>query len=486
MRTSIPTRRIWLIVAAVVIAALAAVLQAVAQTEARPRIDTVLILHTNDIHARIKPNRHGIGGMPYVSGYVHEVREQRPDVLVLDAGDTCEKGDMLEVLTRGEAVYRAMKMVGYDAGVPGNHDFPYGIDQLKANGEVGGFPLVCASLIDSATRKPVLTPYIEKDIDGVRVGIIGGTISGGSGDGREMLDVAGLAEVMNQYVAELEPRVELIVAVIHRGSKDGRELSSLVPGLDVIVTGHTHETIARPIVADEGGAIIVQAGQYAQHVGRLELTIDMQTEEILGHNGRLVQLRHDAHDADEELAAAIVAWNKETCPEAGELIATAPETLASRGGLTPFGAWTAEALRLKSGADVALLHTDIFREKLYAGPVTLDDLYRTLVPGNRREVRLINVSGAELLSILEHRLKINRRDHIEGISVTIDEAGKGIEKSDIDPDRTYDVALPRAMAWPVEGQLGMKVRMTETDYTVLDAMADYARDVKTIVAPAGD
>jgi len=481
-----PRRTPWLIPAVLALAAVAVGRLAVAQ--AQPKVDTVVILYTNDLHGRLKPNRTGVGGMAYVSGYVQLVRQERPDVLLLDGGDVCEKGDMLEVFTKGEAMYRAMSTVGYDAGAPGNHDFVYGLDQLLANGKVGGFPLVCANVVKTDTRGPLFDPYVEMDVDGVRVGVIGGTISYGAREGRETLDVPGLAAVMKRYVAELEPRVQLIVAVVHLGSRDGRQLSALVDGLDVIVTGHTHEVLAEPIIAEEGGAIIVQAGQYATHVGRLELKIDMATEAILEHRGRLVELGHDTHAPDEKLASDIATWNKDTCPEADELIGTAPETLASRGGLTPFGEWTAQALRFKSGADVALLDTDIFREKLYAGPVTLDDLFRTLVPGNRREVRLLNVTGAELLTILRHRVQdLDQRDHIVGVAIDVKqtEAGKAVEGSDVDPERTYRVAVPRMSAWPAEDQLGINVQMTETGYTVLDAMVAYARHVKTIVAPTG-
>ena len=92
---------------------------------------TLLILHTNDLHDHIRPGYEGIGGMPYVAGYIKQVRRERRDVLLLDAGDVSEKGDMVADKTDSAIMYEAMGRIGYDAIAPGNHDLDHGVARVR-------------------------------------------------------------------------------------------------------------------------------------------------------------------------------------------------------------------------------------------------------------------------------------------------------------------------------------------------------------------
>lgn len=88
------------------------------------------ILHTNDIHDHLRPGYDGVGGLPFVSGYIRDVKESMTNVMVLDAGDVAEKGDLFARKTGSEIVFKALSRIGYHAWTPGNHDHDFGIEAL--------------------------------------------------------------------------------------------------------------------------------------------------------------------------------------------------------------------------------------------------------------------------------------------------------------------------------------------------------------------
>ena len=249
---------------------------------AEDRTGKILLLHTNDIHARLKPNDSGQGGLPYVAAYVQQVRQNRRDVLLLDAGDVLAKGNMVSWMTQGRVMYEAMNQIGYDAGVPGNHDFAYGADQLRANMRTATFPLLCAN----PTLEVTMQPSAVININGVRVGVIGMTL----------LSPAALEEskaLLGREAKRLEQETDLLIALCHLNSKTCLALADAVPEIDVFVSGHSHEVLSQPIVATGSGARIVQAGSLARYVGHWELTVDLDSKRLVGCQGRLVLLPHD-------------------------------------------------------------------------------------------------------------------------------------------------------------------------------------------------
>ena len=101
---------------------------------------TLAVTHQR-IHARLKPNDSGQGGLPYVAAYVKQVR-QIVVTCCCWSGGCVSQGRMASWITRGRVMNEAMNQIGYDAGVPGNHDFAYGADQLRA--KMPRHPFLCS------------------------------------------------------------------------------------------------------------------------------------------------------------------------------------------------------------------------------------------------------------------------------------------------------------------------------------------------------
>lgn len=439
--------------------------------------DTVVILHTNDIHDHIRPGYDGVGGMPYISSYIRSVKEQRSDTLILDAGDVMEKGDMVAFKTEGMMMYEAMGRIGYQAGTAGNHDYDHGFARLcQCIAPVSGFSLICANW-PAATGSCLVASRVFY-VDGVNVGVIG--LMKPQEDGIKKKE---LAEILSQEADRLEPQVQLIVAVCHLGSEDCESISKRVPSVDVFVSGHTHEILNAPKTVPETGALIVQAGQYARYVGRLELTIDMETEKVLQSKGELVEMRHDTIPCDAGMLAWIQQQEQSICPEATQKVAH----LDAIAGSADIARWAAAGIREKAGVDIGFCHPGvIIRSGLPKGDVDFNALFLT---GGQRGYALIKttLTGAQIERYLAMLASQGwGRTVVDGFTV---EYGIGSAKTasidtNLDPAKSYSIAMPE-LEWTsrfvrscekIQEQSGDNIPIPTTEscpFTFTDALAGY-------------
>jgi len=441
--------------------------------------DTVLILHTNDLHDHIRSNYDGIGGLPYVSGYIKSVRAERPDTLVLDGGDVMEKGDMLPFLTKSTAMYEAIAQIGYDAGAVGNHDSTYGIDHLHACEKLaGGMKLLCLNMLGS-DKEPCFTPSALFDVDGVKVGVIGLTVQRGT----NVLPVAASGKALATEAERLDREAHLIVAVCHLGSKDCAVLSALAPNVDVFISGHTHEVIRETKAVKDTGAVIVQAGNYGSYVGRLELTIDLDSEAIVQRDGRLVSLEHDTAPCDTELAAWILERERMVCADAPRVVACSNRSLSH----AECARLVAAALRERGGAEIGLCHAKtIVREVLVEGEVDVNALFRT---GGQKGYDLVSVglTGSEIEQYFVHSMTENK-GWSQWVGFRARMEGSGASRTmatNLEPDRVYSVVLT-AREWTdhmapmldkaakTAGNPPPTARRRPCDFTFIDALKAYA------------
>lgn len=289
------------------------------------------IVHTNDLHSHLlgfgptidyTPATTGddktVGGWARIATVVRRVRtERRNPVLVLDAGDFL-MGSLFHLRAREEAFeLRLLAKIGYDAIGLGNHEFdlkPSGLARILAAGAPppGERPLILLSnaifnptsdqddALEMSFRQGVVKPYAVLDCEGLRIGLFGLM-------GREAAEVAPFAapvsfadpvETARRIVKTLreEERADLVICLSHSGlwtkaSKSEDEiLAREVPGLDVIVSGHTHTALDRPITI--GGTLIVQAGENGKRVGVLD---------ILHGAGQTRQAKYEAVTVDDSI-----------------------------------------------------------------------------------------------------------------------------------------------------------------------------------------
>ena len=284
------------------LASLAAASAASQLAQARPTAAAarITLLHTNDTHSRVEPfgpgngNLSGLGGMARRAALVKRLRTELGAVLLLDAGDTFQ-GTPYFNLWRGRLDYQLMRMVGYDAGTLGNHDFDNGVGPLveAIEGMQGmthrhaPFSFVNANFdcTDAPELARHLKPWIVREFPGVRVGITGvgvafqGLVAPANHKGIRWNEPDQALRPVVEHLRNAE-RCDVVVVLSHLGfdnhgqAWDDPALAKAVPGIDVIIGGHSHTFLEAPVkVANAwGDTYINQVGFAGVNLGRMDLT----------------------------------------------------------------------------------------------------------------------------------------------------------------------------------------------------------------------
>ena len=448
--------------------------------------DTVLLLHTNDMHDHLRPGLDGRGGVPYVVGYVRGVQAERPDVILVDAGDIVNKGDMLPAITKGEAIYTALRRARYDVIVPGNHCFRYGLDQLFTNAQLTGAEMLCAnSMMQDGSDFPLRAAKII-DVDGTKVGVIGFALPGlVPPKGKcKILALDRTAEVLAAKAAEIDVEAHLVVAVGHANSHTCTQLAKKIPAIDVFISGHSHEILHQPIVLEDVNTLIVQAGSNAKFVGRLELTIDLKTEAVLSYSGSLVELRHNSSPIDGTTAQWIRQTEFEKCPQAQAVIGQTGTKITT----LQLARLYARALRQKAGVDIGICHRQRVMGGFTGGQQIDGNAVYASYQGDGREVVLVSLKGADVSRYLDAAKKGANTPAWDGFAAKVDYSkptGHRVIESDLEPEHDYVVILPAEQVNTLTSKLHIKIpeqSITPCDYTMVEALTEY---IEVITARGG-
>ena len=400
-------------------------------TEATVDTRSLLVLHTNDIHDHVRADYDGVGGLPFISGFVRSVREKRDDILMMDAGDAAEKGDLVARRTDSDLTFRAMARVGYDVWTPGNHDHDFGIDALYRFTELAEMDIVCINLLkeEGSMEFPASVVY---DVNGIRVGVIGAIRP------RNVLslDLEETAHAMGEEARRLKPETDVIFGLVHINVDNSIKIARAAPDIDVIISGHSHQKTPEPVVVPETGALIMQAGNYAKFVGWLELQVDVVNRELASYEYRLVEMNHREIAPDLEMMEWVRQQEIELAPEATRIISWSPRSVSR----IEVGILAAEALRRATNSDIALHKTaHIVRSNIPPGIHDVNAVYRS--GGERGEFLVkVELAGSEI------------NDYIQGLPYNdwlptnwsgFHGSFEGrIFHSDLESDRLYTVVMP--------------------------------------------
>lgn len=424
----------------------------------------LVLLHTNDIHGQVLPRRATwlrqdpdplTGGLPRLAAAVRRVKREEPaDILVLDAGDWYQ-GTPEGMIDVGLSFVSGLVSVGYDAMSLGNHEFDHGLANVQRLLDEAAPPAICANVIDPATGERIdwVEPYRIVEAAGLRVALIG-LITTETPDitnaEARTLEFVDPVEAFTTARAELEGQADLFIPVGHIGIETGRRLAAAHPDLPVIVTGHSHSFLREGLL--EGGVLIVQAGCKATVLGRVDLWLDPQTHAVVRSEAQLIDLLDEPADEDrladlEVLCRVLVEESAaEMAKVAGELTA-APSRRSltgERASSTPAGNWICDAMRMRTGADVALHNRGGTRVDLEAGLVTYRDLFELLPFDN--DLVTMTLTGAQLESVV--RQSIADPDHApldySGLRAFVDATSLELVRIDVgeeplDLERDYRV-----------------------------------------------
>jgi 2',3'-cyclic-nucleotide 2'-phosphodiesterase (5'-nucleotidase family) len=357
----------------------------------------LVVLHTNDIHGRTD-------AIARIATLVERASTEDA-VLYVDAGDAEDRTERLSNLTKGVAVHRLLGVAGCRAAAVGNGTvIYYGPEPLVEQSAAGGYPQLAANLQRDGRVVPGAQASVLLDVDGISVGLIGLTPA----DWRDIyasmgLDVPEALPLVRKHAASLRRQgAEVVILVSHLGIDRDRELAAELDGeIPLVIGSHSHTLLPEGERVD--GVTIAQAGSFGEHLGRVELELDLE-------NG--VRIAHLAVDEVPEDTEPHPAIHAEIATIEAELETWLAEPVGELTGDLDFSderecagvAFVADVLRERMAADVGVVvPATALVAALPAGILTRGELYEACPSPGVSSVA--DLTGAQLREIVGRGLE---------------------------------------------------------------------------------
>ncbi len=246
-----------------------------------------------------------VGGLDRLATLVKAIRAQRPDnTLFLDSGDTWQ-GSYTSLQTQGADMVRAMNALATDA-MTAHWEFTYGTARVQELVEQLEFPFLAGNVRDTEWEEPVFDGIAYFERGGVKIGVVGQAFPYTPVANPRYKIPTWSFGIQENRVRELveEARAAgagLVVLLSHNGFDVDRKLASRVDGIDVILTGHTHDAL--PVALEENGTLLVASGSHGKFLSRLDL--DVNDGKVAGYRYRLIPVFSDVIAPDSETAALV-------------------------------------------------------------------------------------------------------------------------------------------------------------------------------------
>jgi len=296
-----------------------------------------------------------MGGLDRAATVINSIRAARPDALLLDGGDTWQ-GSYTAQMTNGQDMVNVMNALKPDA-MTSHWEFTLGIDRVTeiVDNDLD-FPFLGANIFDTEWDERAYEPYKMFERGGVKIAVIGQAFPympiANPGWMFPGLSFGVREDNMAELVNEVRGKgAELVVLLSHNGFDVDRKLASRVDGIDVILTGHTHDALPEPVMVNK--TMLIASGSNGKFVTRLDL--DVRDGEVKGFNHKLIPIFSDVIQADPMVAQLIDAQRAPFEDQLAEVIGKTDSLLYRRGNFN--GTWDdliCNALIEEREADIAL------------------------------------------------------------------------------------------------------------------------------------
>jgi sulfur-oxidizing protein SoxB len=323
-----------------------------------------------------------IGGMDRAATVINAIRAARPDALLLDGGDTWH-GSYTCYQTAGQDVVNVMNVLKPDA-MTFHWEFTLGQDRVRELVAASPFAMLGQNIFNAEWDEPAeeFKAYEIFERGGVKIAVIGQAFPYMpiANPGWMFPDFSfGIRdENMQQIVDEVRADgAELVVCLSHNGFDVDKKMASRVTGIDVILTGHTHDALPEPVLVGE--TILIASGSHGKFVARLDL--DIRDGRMMGFRHKLIPLFADVITSDPDVAAVIEAERAPFKAQLEEVIGRtdADTTLFRRGNFN--GSWDdliCDALLSEREADIAMSPGVRWGASILPdSPITREDLWST-------------------------------------------------------------------------------------------------------------
>lgn len=401
----------------------------------------IVILHINDTHGQLLPDENGNGGLARVATLIKEIRKNNEGrTIVMHAGDEFSRGDNLTTFYSGQVNMLAMQSIGFDVFIPGNGDFYFGLKNLINQTSLVNLPTILANVYYKDNGKRIFEPYIIKEIAGIKLAILGLGFIRTEHPSGWLLELRDPIQTAKQFIPKLRKECDLIIALTHIGLGDDKKLASEVPEIDIIVGGHSHDKLDKPLRIKrkdgKGEVVIAQAGDYMQFLGRLDLYLQKDENNkytLLKTDGKLIPINSNIKENEE-----IVKLIRHYSDALNEVIYISKVSLPNpEFGKNPMGEFVAGIIQNWVGTDVVLLDRGVVQSGINKGKVTAGDIYK-IHPWHNRVLK-ISLTGEQLKGFLA------RKDVLtSGCEYTKSEgkiSSLRINSQEAEPEKLYTIAI---------------------------------------------
>lgn len=407
----------------------------------------IILLYTNDVHCNIDGIKNNLD-YTKISRYKQDLKQKTPYVALIDAGDSVQ-GAPIGKLSSGESIINIMNSTGYDFAIPGNHEFDYGMTRFLELNKLLNCGYYSANITDLTTGENLLPPYKIMQFGDTKIALIGVTTPESLTSSTPAFfqdergnfiysfaeDTTGkkLYDTVQQTVDTVKKQgANYVILVAHLGEHgitprwSSISVARNTTGIDVIIDGHSHETVLADTVENAQGknVIITQTGTRLNNLGHL--TID--------ENGKIsVLLIKKLTNSDSKVAALVNDEKQKFEPILNQTIGKSEILLTTinpqtgnrliRSGETNLGDFVTDAYRTVLDTDIAICNGGGIRNEIPVGTFTYNDILNTFPFGNMCVT--LEVTGQQILDALEMGASDYPQENggflqVSGLTYTID------------------------------------------------------------------
>jgi 2',3'-cyclic-nucleotide 2'-phosphodiesterase (5'-nucleotidase family) len=407
---------------------------------------TISLFHTTDLHGHILPTRtyggiDNVGGFARCASLIRKWRIEAPHSLLVDIGDVYQ-GTPASLASEGKLMIRLFNLLGYDAWTLGNHDFDWGPEALEENLALSKSPILTGNIqvagkspgtLDGAWKS--VLPWMLKEVGGFRIALIGLVTPGlpywlaqetlGDVVARHPL------ESLKRSVAQAKSaQADAIVVMAHMGwridddfANPVQEILKLVPGVDVMLAGHTHQDKES---WKHGDVLCTQAAYHGIKCGRVDLTFDTGTRRLVDRAAHSVFM-DQSHELDPAVIELADPDLKKSAEQLARKVATVIQTIPGTGRDNAlsrlFCELFAKALERNQTPVDGVFHGTFGTGDLRPGELTVADCWNLLPYENL--LLTVEISAEELIEIVRSEGSNRKSDRILwGFDLRFDGEGK--------------------------------------------------------------
>ncbi|HWR25671.1 MAG TPA: bifunctional metallophosphatase/5'-nucleotidase [Methanosarcina sp.] len=345
-------------------------------------------------------------GYARITSLFKQIREENPDgVIALDNGDTIH-GTFPAVSSKGNSLVPILNEIGFDA-MTAHWEFAYGPDHFKELSTRLEYPVLAVNCYEKTSNKLFFPPYRIIERGGLRLGIIGIACTIVDKTMPKSFSKGIYFSLGNEELPPIikklreDEKADLIIVLSHLGYPQDLKLAQEVKGIDVLLSGHTHNRLYKAVTSN--GTIIMQSGchGHGSFIGKLDLEIE---------EGKIIEIRHELTNIDESIKAdekieLIINDFMKPYREMLNNVVGHTETVLNRYRVleTTMDNLLLQAIAYASGINLAFSNGWRYGAPIPPGPITLNDLWN-IIPTNPQLSRC-EITGSEIYNMMEENLE---------------------------------------------------------------------------------